>query len=71
MQLFDPPGREIFTRDKKNVTVETFVCWRIGQSESKQSVVTFFRSLGSHEAAARGSKAGCGRSWRRESDSLN
>ncbi|GDY09603.1 protein HflC [Planctomycetia bacterium] len=52
VQLFDPPGREIFTRDKKNVTVETFVCWRIGQSESKQSVVTFFRSLGSHEAAA-------------------
>ena len=52
VQLFDPPGREIFTRDKKNVTVETFVCWRIGQSEAKQSVVTFFRSLGSHEAAA-------------------
>lgn len=52
VQLFDPPGREIFTRDKKNVTVETFVCWRIGQDGSKQSVVTFFRSLGSHEAAA-------------------
>ncbi len=52
VQLFDPPGREIFTRDKKNITVETFICWRIGQRESKQSVVTFFRSLGSHEAAA-------------------
>ena len=26
VQLFDPPGREIFTRDKKNITVETFVC---------------------------------------------
>ncbi len=52
VQLFDPPGREIFTRDKKNITVETFVCWRIGQSGSNQSVVTFFRSLGSHEAAA-------------------
>lgn len=52
VQLFDPPGREIFTRDKKNVTVETFVCWRIGQGGEKQSVVTFFRSLGSHEAAA-------------------
>lgn len=52
IQLFDPPGREIFTRDKKNVTVETFICWRIGQSTSSQSVVTFFRSLGSHEAAA-------------------
>lgn len=52
VQLFDPPGREVFTADKKNITVETFVCWRIGQSEPKQSVVTFFRSLGSHEAAA-------------------
>ena len=52
VQLFDPPGREIFTRDKKNISVETFICWRIGQRESKQSVVTFFRSLGSHEAAA-------------------
>ena len=52
VQLFDPPGREIFTRDKKNVTVETFVCWRIGQEGTSQSVVTFFRSLGSHEAAA-------------------
>lgn len=52
VQLFDPPGREIFTRDKKNITVETFVCWRIGQGAQKQSVVTFFRSLGSHEAAA-------------------
>ncbi len=52
VQLFDPPGREIFTRDKKNVTVETFVCWRIGQGAANQPVVTFFRSLGSHEAAA-------------------
>lgn len=52
VQLFDPPGREIFTRDKKNITVETFVCWRIGQSGTNHPVVTFFRSLGSHEAAA-------------------
>lgn len=78
VQLFDPPGREIFTRDKKNITVETFVCWRVGQvsnlpvtdsalpgSDETQGetgragfkpaprpVVTFFRSLGSHEAAA-------------------
>ena len=76
VQLFDPPGREIFTRDKKNVTVETFVCWRVGQvsnlpasdpadggkqlddsgragwKPAPRPVVTFFRSLGSHEAAA-------------------
>lgn len=36
VQLFDPPGREIFTRDKKNITVETFVCWRIGQGGEKK-----------------------------------
>ncbi len=60
VQLFDPPGREIFTRDKKNITIETFVCWRVGQpnrgaasgDSSAQPVVKFFRSLGSHEAAA-------------------
>ncbi len=76
VQLFDPPGREIFTRDKKNITVETFVCWRVGQvsnlpasdatdggerqddsgragwKPAPRPVVTFFRSLGSHEAAA-------------------
>ena len=58
VQLFDPPGREIFTRDKKNITVETFVCWRIGQSAAHSSegsttpVARFFRSLGSHEAGA-------------------
>ncbi len=58
VQLFDPPGREIFTRDKKNITVETFVCWRIGQSASHSPesstapIARFFRSLGSHEAGA-------------------
>jgi membrane protease subunit HflC len=52
VQLFDPPGREIFTSDKKNVTVETFVCWRVGQGGAKPSVVTFFRAVGSHETAA-------------------
>src|SRR5438309_3654056 len=25
-QLFDPPGREIFTRDKKNITVSAYLC---------------------------------------------
>lgn len=58
VQLFDPPGREIFTRDKKNITVETFVCWRIAQSSAQSPnssttpVARFFRSLGSHEAGA-------------------
>lgn len=60
VQLFDPPGREIFTRDKKNITVETFVCWRIGagpanvaeSSMSSRPVARFFKSLGTHDAAA-------------------
>ncbi len=55
VQLFDPPGREIFTRDKKNITVETFVCWRIAPSSNEiilHPVEKFFRSLSSHEAAA-------------------
>ena len=56
VQLFDPPGREIFTRDKKNITVETFVCWRVGQVSNRPAaaprpVATFFRALGSHDAA--------------------
>src|SRR5438445_12864862 len=28
-QLFDPPGREMFTRDKKNLTVSSYLCWKI------------------------------------------
>lgn len=56
VQLLDPPGREIFTRDKKNVTVEAFICWRIPASEATTSathpVETFFKSLGNHDAAA-------------------
>jgi membrane protease subunit HflC len=52
VQLFDPPGREVFTGDKKNVTVETYVCWRIGRGGANHPVVTFFRALGSHDAAA-------------------
>src|SRR6185369_3411532 len=30
-QLFDPPGREMFTRDKKNITVSSYVCWKIAE----------------------------------------
>lgn len=56
IQLFDPPGREVFTRDKKNVTVDAYVCWRLAEtataSETKnRPAVRFFRSLGSSEAA--------------------
>ena len=57
LQLFDPPGREMFTRDKKNVVVDAYVCWRIADSTSDdvanldRPTVKFFRTLGSHQAA--------------------
>lgn len=52
VQLFDPPGREMFTRDKKNVTVEAFICWRIAPTTDETELlerpsVKFFRALGS------------------------
>jgi membrane protease subunit HflC len=52
-QLFDPPGREMFTRDRKNVTVSSYICWRIAEPPapdtplSERPVVKFFRALGS------------------------
>lgn len=56
-QLFDPPGREMFTRDRKNVTVSSYVCWRIADPPSgnvplgERPVVRFFRGLGSPSVA--------------------
>jgi membrane protease subunit HflC len=56
IQLFDPLGREAFTRDKKNVTVDADVCWRIAEAAETGDLldspaVRFFRSLGSSEVA--------------------
>ena len=58
MQLYDPPGREMFTRDKKNITIDTFICWKIAEPETASSpelavrpVVRFFRSLGDRDVA--------------------
>src|SRR6185369_8266544 len=51
-QLFDPPGREIFTRDKKNITVSSYLCWKIADPPhadvplAERPVVKFFRGLG-------------------------
>jgi len=56
-QLFDPPGREMFTRDKKNITVSSFLCWRIADPPAgdvplaERPAVKFFRGLGSIETA--------------------
>jgi|GEM_PF-74262 len=56
--LFDPPGREVFTRDRKNVTVDAYVCWKIAEQPATDAgsldarpAVRFFRSLGSAPAA--------------------
>lgn len=56
LQLFDPPGRELFTRDRKNITVSSYLCWKIAESSSgqaldKRPVVRFFRGLGSPAVA--------------------
>lgn len=51
LQLFDPPAREMFTGDRKNITVDTYLCWQIPTGRADQPlverpVVKFFRSLG-------------------------
>ncbi len=57
IQLFDPPAREIFTRDRKNITVDAYVCWQIPDGPSAdvpvdaRPVVRFFRSVGAPEIA--------------------
>ena len=57
-QLFNPPAREMFTSDKKNVTVDAYVCWKIAESPSdatvpllERPVVRFYRGLGSVDLA--------------------
>lgn len=56
IQLFDPLGREVFTRDKKNVTVDAYICWKIAEDPSTDNsldrpAVRFFRALGSADSA--------------------
>ncbi len=52
LQLFDPRGREMFTRDRKNIIVDTYLCWRIAASTgadknfADRPVVKFYRGLG-------------------------
>lgn len=52
-QLFSAPAREMFTRDRKNLTVGSYLCWRIAESKGdegrdllRRPVVRFYRSLG-------------------------
>jgi len=57
VQLFDPPGREMFTSDKKNVTVDVYLCWRIAEPAAEaiplleRPLVLFYRGLGSVDLA--------------------
>ena len=58
VRLLDPPGREVFTADGKNIIVDSFACWRISESASNDTpfesrpVVRYFRSLGNETVAA-------------------
>jgi modulator of FtsH protease HflC len=56
IQVFDPSAREMFTRDKKNITIDAFVAWRIAEgakenNADKRPVEEFLRSVGSTELA--------------------
>ena len=55
LQLLTPAGREAFTRDRKNVTVEAYLCWKIAEGQSTslldRPVVRFFQGLGSVDVA--------------------
>ena len=55
LQLLSPAGREAFTHDRKNVTVEAYVLWRVSDGDGKNAeshpVVRFYRSLGSIDVA--------------------
>lgn len=55
LQLLSPQGREAFTHDRKNVTVEAYVLWKISDGDAQDlashPVVRFFRSLGSLDVA--------------------
>ena len=56
IQLFDPAGREVFTRDRKNIIADAYLCWRIaepkdGETIQERPVLRFLRALGSPEMA--------------------
>ena len=55
VQLLSPAGREAFTRDRKNVTIEAFICWKIADGVTgpllERPVVKFFQGLGSIDVA--------------------
>jgi membrane protease subunit HflC len=54
LQLFDLPAREMLTRDRKNITLDAYVCWRIAPTApgsdaraiDERPVVRFLRTVG-------------------------
>lgn len=53
LQLFDPPAREMFTSDKKNITIDSYICWKIAETPrqsglplAERPAVRFFQGLG-------------------------
>lgn len=58
LRLSTPPGRELFTRDRKNLIVEAYIGWKIPEPTEAEvadpfnrPVVRFYRSLGQPEVA--------------------
>ena len=64
VQVYDPPGGEMVTADKKNITVDAYLCWRIASNNtaaptaaptaaepSDRPLYRFFTTLGTTQAA--------------------
>lgn len=58
LRISTPPGRELFTRDRKNLIVEAYIGWRIPEptpeemaDPAQRPVVRFYRSLGQADLA--------------------
>jgi membrane protease subunit HflC len=56
VQIYDPPGGEMVTSDKKNITVDAYLCWRIAAANTDtaadtQPLYRFFTTLGNTQTA--------------------
>ncbi len=58
LRLASPPGRELFTRDRKNLIVEAYIGWKIAETSGappadalNRPVVQFYRTLGQPDVA--------------------
>lgn len=59
LQIYEPPGREMLTGDKENLTVEWYVCWRLPQQDGDAArgkdleplLRRFWQSVGTREFA--------------------